>query len=638
MVARSLFFSGRPKSILAALALAALAAVSSGAALAQQQAIYAPGEPIVTGFSGVAPPGSPPPTGDPLDRTFIDLDGASMVIQQLRPDGPPAGQVIDAPTVFSAKARDIGQVFGVTLDDAPVPNIYVSATSAYGLDIVVPGSDGEPIRSRVGATNATFMPGQWGTAGGAQGGPGSIWKIDGSTGAISLFATIPGNSGAGLGDIVFDPTTEQFFVSDLDNGLIYRIGLDGQVIDSFDHGIAGRPTHGLAAIADDGSEIDVTNPSFNSEDPATWGFTPTARRVYGLAVHGGRLYYAAAEGPEIWSVGINADGSFAGDARWELDVAGLPSSNEVSNIVFDPEGRMILAQRGPAVGSYDYSVFAEPMTSSVVRYTREVPDDPSTPSTWVETPDSYAIGFRPNGENATGGIALGYGHDPARQELSGACGDFLWSTGEQLSNDAAVSSVGANPPTHVEGLQGNDRELVRPQNDPPFQSYFAQYDEKPGMPADAGHIGAVAIWQQCAGGGVAYVPPYAPPPGFVPPPPNLTLHKFPIGRECYETRGGWRCDFDLRVRNSGGSIYWGPLTVDDQLPSPDPATHLAFGADGPWQCAETGTGAAECNLADVVLYPGESTDIRVGVLLPPTTSLCIVDNAGQIVWRDGRGN
>ena len=66
--------------------------------------IFAPGEPIVTGFSGVVAPTSSPPASDPLDRTFIDLDGKSMVIQQLQPDGPPAGQLSPSPEVFGATA------------------------------------------------------------------------------------------------------------------------------------------------------------------------------------------------------------------------------------------------------------------------------------------------------------------------------------------------------------------------------------------------------------------------------------------------------------------------------------------------------------------------------------------------------
>jgi hypothetical protein len=147
--------------------LAALLGVAVFATAAAADPIFAPGEPIVTGFSGVVEPSAPPSGTDPLDLTFIDPDGKSLVIQQLEPDAPPSGQLIDAPAAFSATAADIGQVFGVTLDDAPdamgadAPNIYVAATSAYGLNLVVPGPDGTPVRSRVGAADASFMPGQW---------------------------------------------------------------------------------------------------------------------------------------------------------------------------------------------------------------------------------------------------------------------------------------------------------------------------------------------------------------------------------------------------------------------------------------------------------------------------------------------
>src|SRR5204863_6131105 len=103
--------------------------------------------------------------------------------------------------------------------------------------------------------------------------------------------------------------------------------------------------------------------------------------------------YAVADGPQVWSIGINLDGSLANDARWELDVTGLASVNPVADMLFDGAGRMVLAQRGAPVGSYDYSVFAAPQQSQVVRYRRELPDDPSTPSAWVAVPDTYAIGF-----------------------------------------------------------------------------------------------------------------------------------------------------------------------------------------------------------------------------------------------------
>ena len=170
----------------------------------------------------------------------------------------------------------------------------------------------------------------------------------------------------------------------------------------------GRPEHVLEPVEDDLSGMDITDAAFNAEDPTSWGFTQPERKVTGLAAHNGRIYYSVFG--QIWSVRLNDDGSF-GAARWELDIAGIGSDNEITSIVFDSKGRLILAQRGATVGSYDYSILAEPGTSSVVRYQHEFPDDLATPGTWVETPNSYAIGVSPEGMNASGGIALGYGFD-----------------------------------------------------------------------------------------------------------------------------------------------------------------------------------------------------------------------------------
>ena len=93
---------------------------------------------------------------------------------------PPQGQFITVAKPFSVSAGQIGQVFSLALDDATPPNIYAAASSAYGLPIVVPDAngDGVPDRSRRGAPNAAFMPGLFGPVL-ADGGPGSIWKIDG---------------------------------------------------------------------------------------------------------------------------------------------------------------------------------------------------------------------------------------------------------------------------------------------------------------------------------------------------------------------------------------------------------------------------------------------------------------------------
>jgi hypothetical protein len=625
----------------AAFAAALSIALALSAAPARSDEIFAPGDPIVTGFAGVLSPDEDalPPGSDPLDYTFIDPEGHSLLVKALNPEGPPSAEVMDSPETFAATAEDIGQVFGVALDnanevsDAGAPNIYVSATSAYGLNIVVPDADGNPIRSRTGAPDATFMPGQWGSADGAEGYPGSIWKIDGETGEITLFTTIAANSGASLGGLVFDPSTQQFFVSDLDTGLIYRLADDGTIVDTYDHGVAGRTEAGLDPVEDDGSEMDVTDPSFNSEDPSTWGFTQPERKVNGLAMQNGRLYYTVESSddavPQIWSVKIKSDGSF-GTPRWELDVAALPSANEVTGIVFDTRGRMILAQRGQQIGSYDYSAFAESGTSSVVRYEREFPDDPATPGIWTETPDSYAIGFGGDGANAAGGVALGYAFDNDSESFGGACGAYLWATGDSLRDDPDLDS-----PAIVSGLQGVARTRVLPQNDPPELSFFIDYDgNTEDDQADlTGHVGSVAIWQVCEDI-PDDEPPFIPPLDYDPPEDfNLTLEKWSSPYTCFDGGVDWWCSFTISVENTGSVAYWGPVTVDDYLPAGNPGATMHFWPQPPWNCSPTGPTAYQCTRGAVLLFPGDSVVLHEVVQLPKAmVAYCDVANVAGLQW------
>ena len=127
----------------------------SGSALAASD-IFAPGQPLVTGFPGTIALDEMPDGADPLDYTFIDPDGHSLAIQELQPDASPEGQLIDTPELFGVTAADVGLVFGVALDDAPettgadAPNIYLSATSAYGLYLSMPDAEGNPMRTRIG--------------------------------------------------------------------------------------------------------------------------------------------------------------------------------------------------------------------------------------------------------------------------------------------------------------------------------------------------------------------------------------------------------------------------------------------------------------------------------------------------------
>ncbi len=363
-----------------------------------------------------------------------------------------------------------------------------------------------------------------------------------------------------------------------------------------------------------------------------------------MAVHGGRLYFTVKEPLQVWSIGINLDGTFADDARWELDVTGLASNNPITDMLFDAEGRMVLAQRGEQRGSYDYTVFAEPLQSSVVRYQRELPDNPATPGTWVPVPDEYAIGFRPDGRNTDGGVALGPSYDANGQMIAGSCGGYLWTTGESLrENPALAAQLAAGGPATVHGLQGNDHNLVRPANDPPFQSYFTDYDGQFDDVDNQGHMGDVEIWQPCQGnsyGGYGYLPPYFPPPPYTPPPAdgfNLRLDKQADPKTCAVDPTGYICQFTIRVTNTGPGIFAGPITVDDTLPTVPPTAVVDFDLQPPWVCGALGPISYECTTW-AYLFPGESVDLYVTVTLPGDTDLCHLPNVAQLVWGPGWGD
>ncbi len=555
-----------------------------------EHGIMSNGDAAVTGFSG---------TIDRDGQLFINPDGASLKVMDLNQRGQARGQVINAPTKFEAFARDVGQVFGVALDNASPPNIYVTASSAYGLSLVTPDSNGDgiPEKATNGSPDATFMPGQFGLGGGS----GSVWKIDGKSGAVSLFATIE-NSTAGLGNIAFDATHYQFFVSDLESGLVHRLNMNGDVLDTFDHGATGRPAGGLDAVENDPTlKADITAPEFDTENADTWGLADVRRRVWGLTFYNGRLYYSPTEGPQVWSVGIKPDGSFADDATLEIQT--VPGGFPVSDMLFTSDGKMILSQRGGQLGSADYSQFQTPGNNAVLRYRRD------ETGRWVQEPQQFAIGFPPDFKNASGGIGL-------------ACANILWSTGDNLRNDASlVDRLSQGGELVVHGLQGNRANAVRPKNTPPFQSWFVDFDSQFNDPEKAGQVGDVEIYRNCparAEGGYeeswpGWTPEWIPPEGWVPPHwwprfPDLRLIKRNTRCDYVGKSLIVECNFKLIVTNVGAVVYTGPLSIVDNVPAGFKFIPPAAG-NIPWACQQPGgTGQPiSCDSANIeTLFPGHS--------------------------------
>ncbi len=493
MLGRSL----KNKSALILLGFAVVLTTST--AFAQGTGLLVPGDAVVTGFAGVVEPERQEPPLTPqqmLDETLIDVDGISARVNSLA--GP--GYIWDGRTwyaepYFEITARDVGQVFGIAIDDANFPNIYLAATSAYGLHRVLPDSDndGRPERIKIGQAGTDWMEGMWGRADETQtqpsrGGPGSIWKVDGQTGQITLFANIQrdgkDNTGAGLGNITFVPQFQQLFVSDLSTGLIHRLNLDGEEIETFDHGVTGRTAAGKAALPFDPANAPrFDSADFDPEDSETWGFADEDRRVYALAFNNGRLYYSVVGESQIWSVGFDKDtGKFLDTAQWEIDVPERPKKLPVTDMVFTHSGAMILAQRGGVESTYDYANFADHGKSRLLRYWLEQPEDnPDTPSRWIEEPEEYAVGFNGQERSTDGGVALGYGYDKQGYLDTRVCEASLWTTGENLRDNKDLEEpLLLGGALVVDGLQGMPirpvKQYEKYNNSPPWVSYMFDND------------------------------------------------------------------------------------------------------------------------------------------------------------------
>ena len=616
-----------------------------------------PGQVVVTGFSGVVVSDSKEGNqsdATKVDQTFVDPDGAVMRIMDVGgvPRGPtkPGGEAAEA---FSLTAREIGQVFGIAVDDAtdpttgnPAPNIYLGASSAYGLHITVPGrsGDGWPKRVTTGDPEATWMDGLFGTS--KEGDPGTIWKVDGVTGDVSVFASIADNgepnSGPGLGNLAFDPKRQQLYASDLDSGLIHRFDMAGQDLGTYDHGIEGRSAEGLEAFEDDPSDrADIKSPGFKADDPTTWGYTKPPRRVWGVSVHDDRLFYAVADGPQIWSVGLDDNGDFT-EARREIELPGDAEPYEVADITFTKDGWMILAQRPPVTGGYDYVTPVASGPARVLRYRPATEAEAAGGTKWVQVPDEYAVGYRGEHRNTSGGVALGYGYKPEGGLDYDQCEATLWTTGESLLQEETraikVERIPGYTTSAIDGLQGSDINLVRPKNTPPNEARFVDYDGKYIDYGNRGYLGDVRIPYSCASEGQqAWTPQYDAPywqadydddSPRVYPEVDLAVEKTAEGT----CRAGGLCRFRVDVSNRGGEVFYGPVVIADELSTP--YVSLVSAGPAPWACAQVDS-HLNCQHAPVYLKPGRSLSFWVTVRTPGKWTYGKLGNCATVSWLGG---
>ena len=418
------------------------------------------------------------------------------------------------------------------------------------------------------------------------------------------------------------------------------------------------------AVADDGKRMDITSEAFVASNPATWGLTQIERRIDALAVHEGRLYYAVAEGPEIWSVGIDSSGKFASDPRFEIAFA-AERPFPVTGMAFDGDGRMIVTQRGSLENPFDYSHFTAEGPAQTLRFTAENPDDPNTPDRWKREPEEYAIGNDKDNRVSSGGLALQYAYKDDGSIDLGSCGGTII-----VSADA----LGAKADAH--GLQLNAIGLVRPANVPPNQSTIINLVPGENDVATRGYAGGVAALQDCGGSGF---PPVAGGPGEFPPvagggmppvaggggaggstfPPvedtqlggggtttdkgtkggggtttgALQMTKVPGSATCAENQS---CAFKITVKNGSDKPVDKVVISDNPSIGGAPFTKFKLGnVAAPWVCVASAAPGMECTHPP--LKPNELADLTLGFTPDPGSLAGATEFNNCVSFADGKG-
>lgn len=477
--------------------------LAPGDVLLAQEGALRPGEAFVTRFSGVQQSG---PQENPI--ATIDVNGTVGSILDIRsPQMPPRGEHwINEPQRSPITAGAVGQVFGVALDDANPPNIYLTSTSAFGLH----------------HAGNQWMPGMWGP-----GGPAAIYKLTPGPGgyrpALLSSVTLNGrpNTGAALGNIAYDKTNRQLFVSDLETGMIHRVSVDGADGGFYDHGGQGRANF-MDGTTRQPKQLPPINFDPNSRarfadcpaqpadsSPECWNFAANGRRIWGLGVRVEgvgkvRLYYSVWSSPaydpeawgrmteedkrnSVWSIGIGPDGNFMPqDVRREFvmpdffidsdDIARAGYSSPVSDISFpvcSSRPVMLVAERGGIrnLGLAAENAFSTPHEARTVRFELD------TNGTWRPI-GRYDIGFYDRQKdglpfihaNCAGGVAFGPDYSPAGQADTSKPDQFVWITGDSLCGpdgpcnlpgapQQATGPGGVQPASQQQQQDGDDSEV-----------------------------------------------------------------------------------------------------------------------------------------------------------------------------------
>jgi hypothetical protein len=290
----------------------------------------------------------------------------------------------------------VGTVFGTTFDADG--NIYLASTSSF-------------LIKKTGNANH-----------------GGVYKVDAPTGYCHPFIysgfspmwidsfTIP-NTGPALGNITYDRWHNQLFLTNHEDGMIYRIGMNGKILERYDPFLndngapgfcqLGERLWGLCVIAQPGNMYRVVFSKWNED---------------ALAISSGFN--------EIWSIDINAQtGAFGTSLVKEFNVPSFPGENfsyPVSDISFDGNERILLSEKGQ-----ENDTNCSPHRARLLEYKR-------SGNNFAFIQEIY-LGRHGTFQNSAGGNDYGI-FDPNRSDC--ILNNFIWATSDAIFlNDAQYGSI-----------------------------------------------------------------------------------------------------------------------------------------------------------------------------------------------------
>lgn len=415
------------------------------------------GQAVVTcGTGDISSPAIPGPNEPTIGIRDVRNRPAASTSNWFAPEYHHADWVFGTPDASGKKTDKMGNVFGLCLDDSG--NIYVTDYSGYN------------------SINMTDCPGLNANGLGPKGvnpkgfgGPGSVYKIDKSTGAVSLLVSLPNpevlpmflpfdNScktytdpygrdtyiryadvtkltGVGLGNIAFDKTNNQLFVTNFEDGRIYRLSTSGNILSTFD-----------PKMADDGLV----------------GMAPIGERVWAVGVYNNRVYYSVwnqefgtTTQNEIRSVGLNASGDFliatdqleflipfpSGYTGRNGGDGGAWVADPVSDIEFSHDGKMLIAQKSMVT-----DISERGHTGRVLKYNW-------TGSSYTMDTE-YFVGAFSSTRNSAGGVDFGYSlWDNSNNKIDTSSREqLIWASGVAIR--LPFDCVGSNE--YIYGMQSID--------------------------------------------------------------------------------------------------------------------------------------------------------------------------------------